>query len=99
MATQEQVRFAANHGVFIHLSKENWYGKRCCLYCASTGQLLMSDSETYVRNRYMRINGIDESKIVFEHEGPLWANPIPYWPDVSFEEANRFRDEYREKWQ
>lgn len=89
----DKLKRIQQHGVLFHKCK-GWDLENSTLICTQTGWTFFKGNPLFLKAQLMRYN----IPVAFEFEGPAWENPIPNWPQVSFEEANRLRDEYNQKY-
>lgn len=93
LSYHDKVKRLQKFGVLFHKAP-GLYNESSTLICSQTGW-------TFFRGNVAFLEKILESyniPVVNVYEGPVWENPLPNWPQVSFEEANRLRNEYNEKW-
>lgn len=82
------------HGVLFHRCV-GWEFEDCALICSQTGWLFFRGNQSFLKKTLEQYN----IPVVYEYEGPCWRKPLPSWPEVSFEEAKKAREDYRNKWE
>lgn len=88
----DRIKTLQQHGVLLHRSTD--WGNQLGAYCTQTGWKFFEDSKEFVLKQLKDYS----IPVIYEYEGPAWENPLPSWPQVSFERAQVLRAEYNRKW-